>query len=69
MRERGEQGHQAIDGKKWEGWNEQACRTEGGRGMWVEALLNEEAEEPFLLLSNCMLLCLCSEERESTLME
>lgn len=37
--------------------------------MWVEALLNEEAEEPFLLLSNCMLLCLCSGERESTLME
>lgn len=23
--------------------------------MWAEALLNEEAEEPFLLLSNCML--------------
>lgn len=25
--------------------------------MWAEALLNEEAEEPFLLLSNCMLVC------------
>lgn len=44
-------------------------RTEEGRGVWVEALLNEEAEEPFLLLSNCMLLCLCSGEEESTLME
>lgn len=37
--------------------------------MWVEALLNEEAEEPFLLLSNCMLLCLCLGEGERTLME
>lgn len=35
--------------------------------MWVEALLNEEAEEPFLLLSNCMLLCLCLREGERTL--
>lgn len=69
MKQRGEQGPQAIDGKKGEGWNEQACRTEGGRAVWVEALLNEEAEEPFLLLSNCMLLCLCLGEGEATLME
>lgn len=33
---------------------------EGGReGVWAEAPLNEEAAEPFLLLSNCMLLSLC----------
>lgn len=25
-----EQGPQAIDGKRGEGWNEQACRREGG---------------------------------------
>lgn len=31
--------------------------------MWVEALLNEEAEEPFLLLSNCMLLCAWEREK------
>lgn len=30
-----------------------------GRVVWAEAPLNEEAAEPFLLLSNCMLLCLC----------
>lgn len=49
---------------KGEGWSEQACRTVGGRVVWAEALLNEEAAEPFLLLSNCMLLCLCSREGE-----
>lgn len=32
--------------------------------MWAETLLNEEAAEPFLLLSNCMLLCLCLREGE-----
>lgn len=59
-----EQGPLAIDGKRGEGWNEQACRTGGGRGVWAETLLNEEAVEPFLLLSNCMLLCLSSREGE-----
>lgn len=31
--------------------------------MWAEAPLNEEIAEPFLLLSNCMLLCLGFRER------
>lgn len=59
VRERGEQGFQAIDGERGEGWNEQARRKEGGRSVWAEASLNEEAAEPFLLLSNCMLVRLC----------
>lgn len=33
--------------------------------MWAEALLNEEAAEPFLLLSNCMLVCRCEGAGES----
>lgn len=46
------------------GVNKRVGQREGGTLVWAEALLNEEAAEPFLLLSNCMLLCLCSREGE-----
>lgn len=46
------------------GVNNRVGQREGGTLVWAEALLNEEAAEPFLLLSNCMLLCLCSREGE-----
>lgn len=40
------------------GMSKRIGEREGGRGVWAEAPLNEEIAEPFLLLSNCMLLCL-----------
>lgn len=44
------------------GMSKRAGQEEGG--VCGLRLLNEEAVEPFLLLSNCMLLCLSSREGE-----
>lgn len=39
--------------------------SSGGRGVWVESLLNEEAPEPFSLLSKSTLLSAREREKES----
>lgn len=47
-----------LMGKKGRGGMSKRVGLKEG-GVCGLRLLNEEAEEPFLLLSNCMLLCLC----------